>query len=296
MVLMPLAEGMPLSRSGTTRLYGIMGHPVTHSLSPMMHTCAFRQHNLDCIYLPFPVPPTQLAQAVAGAIALGVGGFNVTIPHKEAIVAYVDEVSAAARAIGAVNTVHVRDGRTIGYNTDGEGFLQPLRALHVPLTEIVTCLLGAGGAARAVAMALLEAGCPVLVLTNRTPARAEGLVAVLQEHFPGAQVCAVPFAEAAGVARQSGLLINATSVGLHNAGGALLPDTCFRPGQVVYDLVYRPLYTPLLQAARRSGATIIPGLDMLIGQGAAAFQIWTGLPFPVEAVRRLLQPFFATAA
>jgi len=288
------AEGISLSISGTTRLYGIMGHPVTHSLSPMMHTFAFRQHNLDCIYLPFPVPPARLAQAVAGALALGVGGFNVTIPHKEAIVAYIDEVSAAARAIGAVNTVQVRDGTTLGYNTDGEGFLQPLRALHVPLTEMVTCMLGAGGAARAVALALLEAGCPVLVLANRTPARAERLVGVLQEHFPGAQVCAVPLAEAAGVARQSGLLINATSVGLHNAGGALLPDTCFRPGQVVYDLVYRPLYTPLLQAARRCGATIIPGLDMLIGQGAAAFQIWTGLPFPVEAVRRLLQP--ATAS
>ncbi len=290
------AEGIPLAISGTTRLYGIMGHPVTHSLSPVMHTFAFRQYNLNCVYLPFPVPPAQLAQAVAGALALGVGGFNVTIPHKEAIVAYVDEVSATARAIGAVNTVHVRDGRTIGYNTDGEGFLQPLRALHLPLTEIVTCLLGAGGAARAVAMALLAAGCPVLMLANRTQARAERLVAMLQESFPGAQVRAVPLAEAARVARQSGLLVNATSVGLHDASGALLPDTCFRPGQVVYDLVYRPLYTPLLHAARRGGATVIPGLDMLIGQGAAAFQIWTGLPFPVEAVRRLLQPFFATAS
>ena len=296
MVLMSPSKGISLAISGTTRLYGIMGHPVTHSLSPLMQTFAFQQHNLDCVYLPFPVPPAQLPQAVAGALALGVGGFNVTIPHKEAIVAYVDEVSAAARAIGAVNTVQVRDGRMIGYNTDGEGFLQPLRALHLPLTEIVTCMLGAGGAARAVAMALLEAGCPALVLANRTQARAERLVAVLQEHFPAAQVRAVPFAEAAGAARQSGLLVNATSVGLHNAGEALLPETCFHPGQVVYDLVYRPLYTPLLQAARRSGATIIPGLDMLIGQGAAAFQIWTGLPFPVQAVRRLLQPFFAPVA
>jgi len=273
-----------------------MGHPVTHSLSPMMQTFAFQQHHLDCVYLPFPVLPAQLAEAVAGAIALGVGGFNITIPHKEAIVPHVDEVSAAARAIGAVNTVQVRDGRSIGYNTDGAGSLQPLRALQLPLTESATCLLGAGGAARAVAMALLEAGCPVLTLANRTLARAERLVAVLQEHFPRVQVRAVPFAEAADVARQSDLLVNATSVGLHNAGETLLPDRCFHPGQVVYDLVYRPLYTPLLQAARRCGATIIPGLDMLIGQGAAAFQLWTGLPFPVEAVRRLLQPLFATAS
>jgi shikimate dehydrogenase len=146
-----------------------------------------------------------------------------------------------------------------------------------------------------VAMALLEAGCPVLVLANRTYERAARLVAVLQGYFPQAQVRAVPLAEAADVARQSGLLINATSVGLHDASAALLPDTCFHPDQVVYDLVYRPLYTSLLQAAQRCGATIVPGLDMLIGQGAAAFQIWTGMPLPVEAVRRLLQPFFTTA-
>src|SRR3989475_1838138 len=277
---MPPAEGIPFAISGTTLLYGIMGHPVTHSLSPVMHTFAFRQHNLNCVYLPFPVPPAQLAQAVAGALALGVGGFNVTIPHKEAIVAYVDEVSATARAIGAVNTVHVRDNRTIGYNTDGEGFLQPLHALRVPLTTTTTCMLGAGGAARAVAMALLEAGCPVLVLANRTYERAARLVIVLQGYFPQAQVRAVPLAEAASVARQSGLLINATSVGLHDASEVLLPDTCLHPDQVVYDLIYRPLYTPLLQAAQRCGATIVPGLDMLIGQGAAAVQILTGMPFP----------------
>jgi shikimate dehydrogenase len=281
--------------SGTTRLYGIMGHPIAHSLSPMMHTFAFRQQHLDCVYVPFPVAPDQLAPAVVGAVALGVCGFNVTIPHKEAIMAHLDDVSAAAWAIGAVNTVHVQDGRTIGYNTDGEGFLQPLHALHLPLADTTTCMLGAGGAARAVGMALLEAGCPVLAIANRTYERAARLVAVLQEYFPQTQVRAVPFAEAAPVAQQSGLLVNATSVGMHNTGGALLPDTCFRPGQVVYDLVYRPIYTPLLLAAQRCGATVVPGLDMLIGQGAAAFQLWPGVPFPVEAVRGLLQPFFAAA-
>ena len=123
-------EGIPLSPSGTTRLYGIMGYPIAHSLSPLMQTFAFQQQHLDCVYLPFPVAPERLTTAVAGAGALGVCGFNVTIPHKEAIMAHLDELSPAARAIGAVNTVHVRDDRTIGYNTDGEGFLQPLHALR----------------------------------------------------------------------------------------------------------------------------------------------------------------------
>jgi shikimate dehydrogenase len=296
MMAMALPEGISWSASGTTRLYGIMGYPIAHSLSPMMQTFAFQQQHLDCVYLPFLVAPERLAAAVAGAVALGVCGFNVTIPHKEAIMAHLDDIAPAARAIGAVNTVRVQDGKTMGYNTDGEGFLQPLHALHLPFRTTTTCMLGAGGAARAVAMALLEAGCPVLVLANRTYERAAHLVAILQGHFPQAQVRAVPLAQAAPAARQSGLLINATSVGLHDASEALVPDTCFHPDQVVYDLVYRPLYTPLLQVAQRRGATVVPGLDMLIGQGAAAFQIWTGIPFPVAAVRRLLQPFFTAAS
>ena len=280
--------------SGTTHLYGIMGSPVSHSWSPRMHTFAFQYHKLDCVYVPFPVQPEHLARAVAGAVALGVSGFNVTIPHKEAIMAHLHTVSPEARFIGAVNTVLVQEGQTIGYNTDGEGFLQPLQAVAPPLTQLTGCVLGAGGAARALTMALLQAGCPALTIANRTPERAERLVAALQARFPQAAVQAIPFAKAAECARASTLLVNATSVGLHQTDEPLLPDTCFQPEQVVYDIVYRPLDTPLLQAARRRGATVISGLDMLIGQGAAAFTIWTGLPFPIAAVRRMLQSLLST--
>ena len=277
--------------SGTTRLYGIMGYPVAHSLSPLMHTVAFQHYGLDCLYVPFPVAPEQLAAAVTGAIALGVYGFNVTIPHKEAMILQLDEVSATARCIGAVNTVQVVEGCAIGHNTDGEGFLQPLRDLPLPFAETSVLVLGAGGAARAVAMALLQAGCPVLVVANRHYERATRLVAALQEHFPLAQAWALPLAQASQVARSSTLIVNATSVGLHNEADTLLPETCFRSGQVVYDLVYRPLHTPLLRVASRCGATVIPGIDMLIGQGSEAFRLWTGLTFPVAAVRHALQPF-----
>jgi shikimate dehydrogenase len=221
-------------------------------------------------------------------VALGICGFNVTIPHKETILPLLDEVSVAARFVGAVNTVRIVDGRTIGDNTDGEGFLQPLWALHLPVMEMPVCLLGAGGAARAITMALLQAGCPVLTVANRTHKRSERLVSALREHFPDAQLQAVPFEQAAQVAPQSALIVNATSVGLHHTTDTLLPERCFHPGQVVYDIVYRPLYTPLLRAAKRAGATVVPGLDMLIGQGAEAFRLWTGLTFPVAMVQREL--------
>jgi shikimate dehydrogenase len=256
-----------------------------------MQTYAFQHHHLDCVYVPFPVAPDRLSEALPGAIALGVHGLNITIPHKEAILPLLDAVSVEAQFVGAVNTVVIRDGRTTGYNTDGIGFLQPLTELGMAFADLSVCVLGAGGAARAIAMALLQAGCPELTLTNRTPARAEQLVAALQDRFPQAHLRSVPFAQAAEAARESGLVVNATSVGLSPDAADLLPETALHPQQVVYDIVYRPLHTPLLQAAQRRGATIIPGIDMLIGQGAEGFRLWTGLPFPIAELRRLLHPF-----
>ena len=279
------------SLSGATRLYGILGYPIAHSLSPLMQTIAFQHHGLDCLYVPFPVLPSQLPQAFAGAIALGLCGLNVTIPHKEAVLPLLDELSSEAQFVGAVNTVAFRDGRTIGYNTDVAGFLQPLQALGVNLCDRAACVLGAGGAARAVAMAILQAGCTALTLTNRTLERAEQLVLALRAHFPQAKLRCVPFTQAASAVHDSTLVVNATSVGLDEHGGELLPDTCLHAKHVVYDIVYRPLHTPLLEAAQRRGATIVPGIDMLIGQGAEAFRIWTGQSFPIAEIRRRLRPF-----
>jgi shikimate dehydrogenase len=248
------------------------------------------------VYVPFAVRPEQLPTAVAGAVALGVCGFNVTIPHKEAIVPLVDVVSAEAQFIGAVNTVHVVAGRTIGYNTDSAGFMQPLQTLRLSFGDTAVCVLGAGGAARAITMALLQAGCRELAVANRTYARGQRLVTALHEHFPHAQLTAVPWEQVDAVARQSTLIVNATAVGLHAEAQALLPAACFRSGQVVYDIVYRPLLTPLLQMAQRGGATIVGGLDMLIGQGAEAFRLWTGLQFPVAEAHRELAALLQTTS
>jgi shikimate dehydrogenase len=272
-----------------------MGYPIAHSLSPLMQTFAFQYHHLDSLYVPFPVMPEHVASAVAGAVALGVCGFNVTIPHKEAIMPYLDEVSTEARFIGAVNTVRIHEGRAIGYNTDGAGFLQPLRSLALTLTEMSVCMIGAGGAARAIAMALLQSGCPFLTIANRTYERGRRLVKALQKYVSRAEIRAVPYEQVAEVASRSTLVVNATSLGLHRQDTLPLPETCFRAGQVVYDIVYRPLETPLLKAAQRRGATIVPGIDMLIGQGAEAFHIWTGLTFPVQAIRRTLEPLLHEA-
>ncbi|ETX03539.1 shikimate dehydrogenase [Candidatus Entotheonella palauensis] len=276
--------------SGSTRLYGIFGHPITHSLSPLMQTFAFQHHHLDCLYVPFPVQPGHLPQALTGAIALGICGLNVTIPHKEAILPLLDDVSPEAEFIGAVNTVDIRDGRTIGYNTDGTGFLMPLQELPLSFAGTPALVLGAGGASRAVTMALLQAGCPELTLCNRTPERAHRLSGDLRERFPQARINCVPFEHAAAAARSHILMVNTTAVGLHPGDPQLLPETALRPEHVVYDIVYRPMHTELLQAAKQRGATIVLGIEMLIGQGAEAFRIWTDHTFPTAAIRNLVYP------
>lgn len=285
---------LSIALSGGTRLYGILGHPVTHSLSPLMQTCAFQHHNLDCIYVPFPVLPDHLPVALSGASALGINGLNVTIPHKEAILPLLDVVSDEAEFVGAVNTVVIRDGHTTGYNTDGIGFLQPLVELGLVFSEMRACVLGAGGAARAITMALLQSGCAHLTLTNRTQERAERLRSALQERFPQARLDCVPFQRAADAARESQLVVNSTAVGLSPKSVSLLPETALHAKQVVYDIVYRPLHTPFLQLAQHQGAKVVPGIDMLIGQGSEAFRLWTGLTFPIPEIHQLLMPFLKT--
>ena len=279
----------PDTGSGSSQLYGILGYPIGHSLSPLMHTLAFRHHGLDAVYLPFSVAPDDLRRAVDGAVALGMGGFNVTIPHKETILACLDDITDEARAIGAVNTVHVRDGHTVGHNTDGAGFLLPLKKVETPVSQLNACVIGAGGAARALSAALLGVGCPRLIIANRTFSRGERLATELRSRYPGAEVRPIAMADAADAARQSRLVVNSTSMGMHQGDGSPLPEGCLGPDQVAYDIVYRPLVTPFLRDARNAGATTIGGLDMLIGQGAEAFNIWTGLSFPLEAVGPALE-------
>lgn len=262
-----------------TRLAAVLGFPVRHSLSPAMHNAAFSELGLDWVYLAFEVAPGAVAAAFAGARALGFGGLSVTIPHKAAALDAVDEATAAARAIGAVNTiVSPGDGFLLGDNTDGAGFLASLADEGFDPNGRVCAVVGAGGAARAVVHALGGAGATQVVVVNRTPERA-GLVAALAG--PSGRVGAATDLERAD------LVVNATPLGLAGGGPEAFPfdPRVLGPGQLLVDLVPNPAVTPLMGVARDRGASVAGGLGMLVHQGARAFELWTGRPAPVGVMR-----------
>lgn len=256
--------------SGATRAAFLLGHPVAHSRSPAMQTAAFAAAGVDACYLALDVPPARLGEAIEGLKATNALGFNLTIPHKEAAIPFMDALDESARAAGAANTVVLRDGAATGHNTDGDGALDALRERGVRIGGARTLLLGAGGAAKAVARALKLAGADVTV-TNRTPERAAAL------GHP-----TIPWARVPDVMRNVDLLVNATSLGLH---GERVPAPVEKmlPGAVVFDVVYGE--TPLVRDASAHGLQVVRGESMLLHQGARAFTLWTGKPAPIPAMR-----------
>jgi shikimate dehydrogenase len=264
--------------SGRTQLYGVLGHPVGHTLSPAMQNAAFAALHLDATYVPLPVFPERLAEAVRGAHALGFQGLNVTVPHKQRAAELCVTLDPSARACGAANTLRrLLDGWE-GHNTDAPACLDLVRAAGVrPGARAL--LLGAGGAALAGAWALLSAGAALTVAARRGDA-ARDLLARMAEAVPGAAPSAAPWEEAERLAAQSDVVVNATSIGL-GGGDDGLPPFLFRAGQVAVDFVYGD--TGFIRAARQGGATLVTGEQILVRQGALAFHLWTGQPAP-EAV------------
>jgi len=265
--------------SGNTRICGVFGWPVRHSLSPPMQQAAFDALNLDWAYLPFAVAPENLERALRALPALGMAGVNCTIPHKESTCAIVNQVDAQAAAIGAVNTVTVlEDGRLEGMNTDARGFVDSLRldGGFEPADRTVV-MIGTGGAGRAMAFGLADAGVSELILVNRTLERAERLAEDLHA-YRKINVRAVKRGAEEEVAAlaQADLLVNASSLGLHDVDTLPADPAHLRSDAAVYDAVYTPQWTPLLQAAALRGLKTIPGLGMLARQGAIAFERWTG--------------------
>jgi len=268
-----------------TTVVGVMGYPVRHSLSPLLHNAAFAALGLNWVSVAFEVAGGRAAAALDGMRALGVAGLSVTMPHKADVVAAVDECSAVARQLGAVNCVLNRDGRLYGDNTDGAGFVASLdRAAHFDPAGKQCLIIGAGGAARAVTLALADAGAASVTVVNRTAARAVDVAALAgrvgRVGETGAGVVALVAA--------AELVVNATPVGMEGSGAAgdgwLIAPSVLHAGQVVADLVYAPRPTPWLAAAAQAGATTVDGLGMLVHQASAQLELWTGLPAPVDVM------------
>ncbi|MDQ1373419.1 MAG: shikimate dehydrogenase [Actinomycetota bacterium] len=260
---------------GATRVAAVIGSPIRHSLSPVLHNAAFRALDLDWVFLAFEVAPGDGAAAVDAMRALGIEGLSVTMPHKADVLPALDLLSPTAEKLGAVNTVTRQGDRLLGESTDGPGFLDALRLDEGFDPAGKRCVvLGAGGAARAVVLALAEAGAAELVVVNRTAERAHEAVAL---------AAGVGRLGEAAAAADADLIVNATSVGMGD-GRAPIDPAILTKGQLVVDLVYHPAVTPLVAGARAAGATAVNGLGMLIHQAAHAFRHWTGQEPPLPAM------------
>ena len=272
--------------TGKTKLCGVIGDPIAHTISPAMHNAVFVKMGLDYVYVSFQVKEEELSKAIDGMRALNIRGLNVTIPHKVAVIPLLDELDPLAEKIGAVNTISNDNGVLKGYNTDASGFLQALLERGIEPEEKKVVMLGAGGASRAISFILVERGAHLVIL-NRRLERAEKLTGrlstTLNKEVKALELVADNLAQVLG---EADILVNATSVGMSpNINETPVPSSLLKPGLVVVDIVYNPIRTRLLREAEEAGAKTINGVDMFVWQGALAFEIWTGAKAPVELMR-----------
>jgi shikimate dehydrogenase len=267
-----------------TVLYGVIGDPIRHSKSPIMLNRAFREKGINGAYAAFHVTPGQLEQAIAGVRGLGFKGLNVTIPHKIEVMAYLDEISEGARAAGAVNTIVNENGKLIGYNTDGIGYVRSLKEeAESDLSGKTIVVLGAGGAARGILWALAQEKPAAVLLANRTESKSAELAASFSSDY---RISSIPWSDLREACSTADVVINTTSVGMAPNVDALPIDASWlKPRSVASDLIYNPLKTAFLQQAEQLGCRIHGGLGMFIYQGAYAFEYWTGQRAPVDAMR-----------
>ncbi len=282
---------------GTTKILGIMGFPVSHSLSPVMHNAAIAAMGLDYVYVPLPIAVEDLATAIAGLRAVqSVQGFNLTIPHKVEVMPFLDEIMPIARSVGAVNTVKRIGDRWVGTNTDVAGFLEPLKQLNCDWQKNPALILGAGGAAKAVATACLELGCPIIHVVGRDPKKMKKFHGTMTDQLRDYNLRVHPWASLSHLLEVAGIVINATPIGMASdphtpiseAEMALLPDQA-----IAYDLIYTPRPTKFLQLATARGLKAIDGLEMLINQGAIGLEWWLDQPVPIDIMRQALLQHFA---
>ncbi len=280
--------------TGKTQLLGVIGHPVEHSLSPAMHNAAIANLGLDYIYLPFPIAPTNLKTALDGFAAIGVVGFSVTIPHKQAILPLLSEISPIAQAVGAVNTVVRKDNQWLGTNTDVDGFISPLRNYDQNWSQQVAVVLGNGGAARAVVAGLTQLGISQIHVLGRNLEKLQAFQQSWHNSPLSVNLQVHEWQSLPKLISQANLLVNTTPVGMYPRVGespVSIEDMAnLQQGAIAYDLIYTPKPTQFLQQAQQVGAVAIDGLEMLVQQGAIALKMWLKRDnVPVDIMRQALQ-------
>lgn len=273
--------------SGKTKVCGIIGDPVEHTLSPAMHNAAFNDLKLDFVYVAFKVKTSELENAMSGVRTLGIHGLNVTMPHKNAVIKYLDEIDPTAKFIDAVNTILNKDGKLIGFNTDGVGAIKALKENGLNLNGKKLLLLGAGGAANAIAFHAAQ-GVEELVILNRTAEKAKKLAEVLRREFnKKIRANSLSASSIEEELKDSDILINATSIGMHpKVDQSPVRSEWLRSNLCIMDIVYNPIETRLAKDAKSKGAKVISGIEMLIYQGSASFEIWTNHPAPVKVMKK----------
>ncbi len=276
---------MSSSDINTVKTYCIIGDPVDHSLSPAMHNAAFKTLNLNCTYIAFRVKEDELEAAIQSLRSTKIAGFNVTMPHKIAVMKFLDELDETCYKINAVNTVNNENGRFKGYNTDMDGFIQPLKRRKISLAGKTILLMGAGGAARAVLTALASEHVGMVIIANRNIARARDVAEHAEKLNLNCELISLD--DAPKVASKADLIVNATPIGMAREP-SMIKSEDISEHSIVYDLVYRPMETGLIQNAKEAGATVVYGYEMLVEQGAKAFEIWKKMEAPREVMKKTL--------
>ena len=265
--------------------YAVIGDPIDHSLSPNIHSAAFRELNLEHSYIAYRIPRDELEEGIEALKKINIAGFNVTIPHKVEMMKFLDKIDETCSVVGAVNTVSNENGVLKGYNTDMDGFLEPLRKRNIPIQGTKILLLGSGGAARGIVAGLAKEKARTVTIANRTIDNARKLSEFAQKF--GLESNFIKIDEVGESANQYNIIVNATSIGLKNEPSPISLNTV-NEKTVVYDIVYMPINTDFLKKAKTKNATIIYGYEMLLEQAAKAFEIWHGMKAPYNAMKRAL--------
>lgn len=273
-----------------TKTYAIIGDPIDHSLSPSIHNAAFKALGMDCTYIAYRIPRGELEAGVASLKKIKISGFNVTIPHKITMMKFLDEQSEECKIIGATNTVTNDDGRFVGYNTDMDGFLEPIKRREIPIKGSEVLLLGAGGAARAIVAGFAKEKATKITIANRT--KDKGLEIAAFASSLGVSSDSISLEEAGKIAGKYRFIVNATSVGLKNEPSPISTST-INQDNVVYDIVYMPMNTDLITQSKKNSARVIYGYEMLLSQAALAFEIWHKTKAPYDAMKKVLLGGFA---